>query len=145
MSNTNWSIVDFSSQQSEGPGHAATNFIDGNIDTFWHSQTNFSTTDTVLYPQFITVDLGASVNFSTVAIYNGHPDWVPAKIEILVAETDVNNFVSLGEFDRDASPAAEKVQQNHNVTLPGPVRYIRIVATEPGPNAYMPNWGTEFV
>ena len=145
LSNSNWSIVDFSSQQSGGSGHAATNFIDGNIDTFWHTLTNFSTTNTVLYPQFITVDLGAAVSFSTVAIYNGDADWVPAKIEILVAESDVNNMTSLGEFNRDASPGALKVQQNHDVTLPGPVRYIRIVATEPGPNASMPDWGTEFV
>ena len=141
LDNTGWSIVDFSSQQSGGPGHAATNLIDGDLNTFWHTLTNFSTTNTVLYPQFITIDLGAPTNFNVVSLYNGHDDWVPAQIEILVAESDVNNMVSLGKYIHNPFT---RDRQNYAVNLSTPVRYIKVVTTEPGPTASMPEWGTEF-
>lgn len=57
---SNWKIIDFSTQEAngEGPNNGRAIFaIDGNINTFWHSQWQGTQSNP---PHYITVDLGES-------------------------------------------------------------------------------------
>ena len=53
---TGWKVVAVDSQETAGENNAATNAIDGNTSTFWHTAWN---SDLAL-PHFITVDMGRS-------------------------------------------------------------------------------------
>jgi len=52
IDNSSWTVVEYSSQHSDGE-NAATNFIDGDPTTRWHSLSGGSS-----YPHYIVVDMG---------------------------------------------------------------------------------------
>ncbi|HEY5233238.1 MAG TPA: discoidin domain-containing protein [Verrucomicrobiae bacterium] len=54
--NAGWKVVAVDSQETAGENNAATNAIDGNTSTFWHTAWN---SDLAL-PHFLTVDMGRS-------------------------------------------------------------------------------------
>lgn len=56
----NWKVIDYSSQE-DNSGNAATNAIDGNVNTIWH--TKYSGT-VAAAPHHITIDLGANYNIT---------------------------------------------------------------------------------
>lgn len=61
---SNWKINSFSSQEPDGegpPNGMAISMIDGDINTFWHSQWDAQEAEP---PHWVVVDLGASIPFS---------------------------------------------------------------------------------
>src|SRR5665213_1103584 len=54
--NAGWKVIAVDRQETAGENNAATNAIDGNTSTFWHTAWN---SDLAL-PHFLTVDMGAS-------------------------------------------------------------------------------------
>lgn len=53
---TNWKIHDYSSQETSGENGAATNVIDGNTSTKWHTKYSGGTAEA---PHHISIDMGA--------------------------------------------------------------------------------------
>lgn len=89
---SNWSIIDLSSQESEGEGAnngRAVFALDGNTNTFWHSQWKDAQP---LPPHYFTVDMGESKDMLGAAfvarqnVSSGRPQ----DIELLVSDDNVN-------------------------------------------------------
>lgn len=57
MSKQSWQIHSFSSEETASENGAATNTVDGNVSTYWHSR--WSSNETT-YPHELVIDLGAT-------------------------------------------------------------------------------------
>lgn len=128
ISKTSWSIKAFDSQQSGSP---ATNLIDGNVATMWHTQYNPTT---VTYPHYVEIDLGGTYQLSKFR-FLPRQDYVNgriAKYSIFISEDGVNwgDTVAAGVWD---NTIAEKVV--YFPTTSG--RYFKLLAlSEVNSNAW---------
>lgn len=126
LDKSDWSIVDFSSQHDPRP---ATNIIDGDISTFWHSDWAVLAPP---YPHHITVDMGVEKTITGFELFRrpnsntGH-----TKHQFFVS-TDNINWTDLGMFNMD--PNTNDGQVNEIPSMPT-ARYFKYVAIE-GPNHY---------
>ena len=70
---TGWKIAAVDSQETDGENNAATNAIDGNTSTFWHTRWN----DDLTLPHFISVNMGRShwiAGFTYLPRQDGNPN-----------------------------------------------------------------------
>jgi alpha-L-fucosidase len=73
LSPTGWKVVAMDSQETAGEDNTATNAIDGNVSTFWHTAWN---SDLAL-PHYLTVDMGRShrvAGFTYLPRQDGNPN-----------------------------------------------------------------------
>lgn len=97
ISKSTWSIKAVNSQQSGSP---ASNLIDGNAGTMWHTQ--YSPT-TVAYPHYVEIDLGGTYQLSKFR-FLPRQDYVNgriAKYAIFASEDGVNwgDTIASGEWE----------------------------------------------
>lgn len=118
-----WEIVNFSSDVAEG--HVA-NVIDGNYDTYWHTQVVAPG-----YPHYFVIDLKETVKINKMIAFNrkgddrGHTEFQ------LFTSTNGVDFVNQGTYDNDPHSASHSCQLDD---LPI-ARYVKFVATQ-GPNTF---------
>jgi alpha-L-fucosidase len=68
-----WKVVSADSQETAGADNSATNAIDNNSSTFWHTRWN----DDLTLPHYITVDMGSShriAGFTYLPRQDGNPN-----------------------------------------------------------------------
>lgn len=128
LSRTSWEITSFSSEETvgEGPdnGHAK-HAIDGNPDTFWHTQYRDVNP---AHPHYLVIDLGSTQAVHGLRIF-GRSSWAPGRpldIEILVSDDEVN-WIAAGAYALDGDVAENEVSfiDNGQKTIDG--RYVKIV------------------
>lgn len=136
IDNTNWSIIDYSTQHDGGSDNRVLNIIDGTQATRWHTRAGGSE-----YPHFVTIDLGTEINFSAAEIFrttrtdedgNGGDHRGPDKFRLEVSK-DNQIWVDLGEFDFNRLINDGQI---YPINLPDTMRYLRFTGTV-GPESYM--------
>jgi alpha-L-fucosidase len=83
---TGWKVIAVDSQETAGEDNAATNAIDGNSSTFWHTAWN----NDLALPHYLTVDMGSShriAGFTYLPRQDGNPN---GTVETYRFETSVN-------------------------------------------------------
>lgn len=67
-----WEIPDFSSQEAVGEDGKASNMLDGNKTTFWHSKWYDADASVKKFPHYVTFDLRRSVRITKVEMTQRH-------------------------------------------------------------------------
>lgn len=131
-----WAIIDFSSQETGGDDGRASNILDGNDATFWHSVWNRgvdgngnSITSAQSLPQYIVVDLNQEVIPTVVMLYRRNGAGTgPTSVRIesvleapLSRDTEWNN---LGTYALNGG--TENGALSCNLTVLETARYLRI-------------------
>lgn len=118
----NVTLVEYSSQQSEGADHAAANFIDGNGNTAWH--TLFNATDD---GKFYTVKLDQVRYLSKLSYLPGAGQNGRLKSGQIYVSLDGDTWTLAHTFE-----GLENNTQRKDIVLPAPVEalYVKVVATE---------------
>jgi alpha-L-fucosidase len=86
LSPAGWKVVAVDSQETAGENNAATNAIDGNPSTFWHTAWNSDLT----LPHYITVDMGRSQRIAGFTYLPRQDDNPNGTIETYRFETSMN-------------------------------------------------------
>ncbi|MFV0593231.1 MAG: DUF4998 domain-containing protein [Draconibacterium sp.] len=126
LAKTNWSIVDFDSEEAGGEGPVngyATAAIDGDDNTFWHTAWASSNPP---HPHYLTIDLGSVVKMSAFELVkrkNKNDCQKNFKVEISL---DGVTFTSLGTFIYEQANASQRYQTNSLPLL----RYIKYTVTD---------------
>ncbi|WP_200975992.1 DUF3472 domain-containing protein [Echinicola sp. 20G] len=120
----NWSVIDFSSEETSGEGAdngRAADAIDENPATFWHSQWAGGNPG---YPHYITLDLGASREAKGLVIQNrSKQNGRPKTIEVEVS-ADNSTWTSLETLSIPLDGGAV------NFNAPATFQYIKLTITE---------------
>lgn len=93
LNKSGWRVAGFSTQHS-GAANLASNVIDGNPATRWHTHATAST-----FPHFVTVDMGAEWTMTAFEIYRTTNDDRAFDTFQLFASMDNLNWVDLGVFN----------------------------------------------
>ncbi|KOH43091.1 DUF4998 domain-containing protein [Sunxiuqinia dokdonensis] len=127
---TNWTIVDFSSEEPAeaqwGPpiqGLAAA-AIDNDPTTFWHSAWDLEVNPE--HPHHITIDFGAVIKMNAFELTKRQGKNDCQKRFTVEVSLDNVNFTSLGTFTYEQASASQRYQTN---SLPM-ARYLRYTAIE---------------
>lgn len=125
LSTANWSVVDFSSEETTGEGtNGRVNLIyDGSLDTFWHSEWSG---EYKVYPHYFTIDMGALAKVISFEIARRQGNaFFPTKLKFEVSE-DKENWQGQ-EFSPSQSTNSLQV-----FTFDQPIvgRYFRITGVE---------------
>lgn len=130
-SNTAWAIVSFSSEEKTGegpPNGLATAIIDGNLNTFWHSQWSGGTGTP---PHQITIDLGAVTKLPLT--FSGfkfsHRNGMARRAVRVYVDVSNNNSTWTPLTGSPFALAAVNGYQTFNLPAPVSARYIRIRTT----------------
>ncbi|MBS2211125.1 discoidin domain-containing protein [Carboxylicivirga mesophila] len=112
-----WSMVDFSSEEA---GEQATNVLDGDHSTFWHSRWS---TNAASYPHYLTIDMGQSQTINGFTFVQRDGMRKVKDIEILLSN-DMENWESQGSF------VLKNINTAHHIELnqPGTYRYFKVIA-----------------
>uniref|UniRef100_UPI0032173448 DUF4998 domain-containing protein n=1 Tax=uncultured Draconibacterium sp. TaxID=1573823 RepID=UPI0032173448 len=100
----NWEIIDFSSEAWEAPVNKV---IDGNYDTYWHTQYSGAQPD---YPHYFIVDLKETVMINKIDAFNRNGDSRGHTAFKLYTSMDGVSFVGLGTFDNDPNSIKRSCQ-----------------------------------
>ena len=123
-----WEITSFSSEEVVGEGadngHAR-HAIDGNPNTFWHTQYRDGNP---AHPHYLVIDLGSTQAVHGLRIF-GRSSWAPGRpldVEVLIS-ADGTTWESTGEYELDGDVAENAISfmDNGQKTFEG--RYVRIV------------------
>ncbi|UMB60288.1 discoidin domain-containing protein [Lutibacter sp. A80] len=128
----NWEIVDFSTEEAGGEGPVngyATAAIDGDLNTFWHS--NWSSTGSS-YPHYFTIDMGAEKNISGFEIFSRQGYTGGAAVHEFWVSSDNVTFTKVATLN-SALDAYNGSLVNTDVIATG--RYVKYVAAS-GPNNF---------
>ena len=128
---SDWVITDFSSEEAGGEGPTngyATAAIDGDINTFWHS--NWSSTAPG-YPHYLTFDMGIEKTIAGFEVFRRQGDSRGQTKHKFYVSLDGTNWTDLGEYDMDPTTNAGQVY----MVAPVEARYVKYEATQ-GPNFY---------
>lgn len=120
-----WKIVDFSTEEpAEGNGNGlAKAAIDGNVDTFWHTQWSGATPG---YPHYLTVDMGVVYTVANVQCVRRQGDSRgQTECQILLSLNGAE-WIDCGYFAVADTDAA----QTYTMPTYEKARYIRYVATK---------------
>lgn len=124
LSKKNWRVVSADSEE-KGEGDKG-NLIDGNADTFWH--TNWQTTKEK-YPHEIQVDLGETVSIAGLVCTarSGNPNGRIKKYEFYVSADgkEWGQPVARGDFSK------KELKTTVRLTKPVSGRYVRLRALSP--------------
>lgn len=124
LNKTNWRVTDFSSEETSGEGTSngkATNIIDGNASTYWHSKWTGSAAS---YPHHLTVDMGASQTAAGFSFTQRSGLQRAVKDFELLTSIDGTNFSTLGSFIATNSNGP----QYFDFTTVKNFRYFKIIA-----------------
>lgn len=115
-------IHSFDSQEIDGEDGAATNALDGDSSTFWH--TEWSAKEAA-YPHFVAVDLGASHELGSITV-QGRPSGTNGRIkdyEVYVSADGQSwgSAVATGAFTTATTP------QKVTFAQPQSARYVKVV------------------
>ncbi len=125
LDRSGWSIAGFSTEEpAEGNGNGlAAAAIDGNIDTYWHTQWSGATPG---YPHYLIVDMGALYTVASVQCIRRQGDnRGQTECQILLS-TDQSEWIDCGTF-----PVADTDDpQTFTLTSYEKARYIKYVATK---------------
>ena len=131
LEKTGWTIIDFSTEEpGEGaPNGLATATIDGDVNTFWHTQWSGANPP---YPHHFTVDMGAEKTIASFEVFrrqgNGNGQ---TKHQFLISNDGIN-WTDLGTYNMNPGINDGQIYaMNEAVTA----RYFRYMALE-GPNYY---------
>lgn len=129
LDKTGWEIVDFSTEEpGEGaPNGLASAAIDGDLNTFWHTQWNGGSPG---YPHFITIDMKQVAVLNKLTTYRRQGDGRGQTSFQILTSLDGENFEDQGTFDYDNQINS----QTYPLNLPA-ARYIKYVALS-GPNFF---------
>lgn len=121
----NWTVLDFSSQQESGEGAGgghASHAIDGNLDTFWHTQYSPNKPG---YPHYMVIDMQEAATIQAVAVArrNGNANFA-SKMRIEVS-SDNSTWETAGEFMPDNTING---LQMFKLTTPLSGRYVKLTA-----------------
>lgn len=108
---TNWTIVDFSSEETSGEGDTgrANDVIDGNVTTYWHSRWS---SDAASYPHHFTVDMSKSMEIEGFAISQRNGSRKIKDFKIHVSQ-DNENWITLvdSQLLNDASQQVKNLDE----------------------------------
>jgi hypothetical protein len=127
-----WEVVSFSSEEASGEGTSngrVIHAIDGNINSFWHSQWAGGTPP---YPHWFIINMNQTVTISRFECYRRQGDsGGPDKIKFY-ASMDGQTWTDLGEntFNRNVNTA-----QSYRISSNPEARYFKFEATA-GPNTF---------
>jgi len=132
LDNSNWSIVDFSSEEAGGEGPVngyASAAIDGDLTTFWHSAWS---TGSPVYPHHLTIDLGAEQNIASFEIFRRSGRTGAAEVHEFWVSSDNVNFTKVATLNAVLDTDDGFVVNAETVTT---ARYVKYLATQ-GPNDF---------
>ncbi len=125
ISRADWTVA-FDSQETEGENGAATNILDGNINTFWHSQWYAASPP---YPHYLMIDMRATQN-NLHGIYftlrQDNASTRPKHVEIWLGP-DATHLTKYMEADL----LNQAPQQAVNFASPQSFRVFKLVFTTP--------------
>jgi len=123
---TDWSIASFSSQEDsggEGDTGRASDILDGNLETYWHSCWQGSCTNNE-YPHSLIVDAGASTTIDGFTfVQRQNLSRSVKNIEIRVSN-DNETWQSLGNFNLANINTAQHIQLDNSISF----RYFELVS-----------------
>jgi len=121
-----WRIIGFSTQHS-GAANLASNVIDGNPATRWHTHATASN-----FPHFVTVDMGIDRTITAFKIFRATSDDRAFDTFQLFSSTDNANWIDLGvfRFNRFIDDG------QYYAVPPTSGRYFKFVGLS-GPNKFM--------
>ncbi|MFD1616280.1 DUF4998 domain-containing protein [Gelatiniphilus marinus] len=131
LDNSNWSIVDFSTEEAGGEGPVngyATAAIDGDTATFWHS--NWSTGSA--FPHHLTIDLGEEKGISGFEVFTRSGDNRGATAHEFWVSSDNVTFTQVATLNAPIDVNNGAIVNTGVITT---ARYVRYVATA-GPNSF---------
>jgi len=122
---TNWSIIDFSTEEAVGEDGAnnglASDVLDGDVATYWHSCWN-GDCGSATYPHYLTIDMGASTEIAGLQfIQRDNLSRTVSTFSVSIS-SDNTNWTSLGNFNLTKSTDL----QNINFTATQTTRYIKV-------------------
>ncbi|MGQ8336968.1 DUF4998 domain-containing protein [Sunxiuqinia sp. A32] len=123
-----WIITGFSTEEpAEGaPNGLATAAIDGDINTFWHSQWNGGNPG---YPHWFSVDMGEEVEISAIEVFRRQGNGGGQTKHQFLYSTNGTDWVDYGTFDMNKDTNdGQRFSNESNPTA----RYIKYVALEGG-------------
>ncbi|MFB9270979.1 MULTISPECIES: DUF4998 domain-containing protein [Flavobacteriaceae] len=132
LDNSDWSIVDFSSEEAGGEGPVngyASAAIDGDLGTFWH--TTWSTASPV-YPHYFTVDLGEEKSIGAFEVFRRSGNGGGATIHEFWVSNDNVNFIKVATLNSQLTSNDGFMAHPTSVTT---ARYVKYVAVE-GSNTF---------
>ncbi|ARS40589.1 hypothetical protein CA265_13340 [Sphingobacteriaceae bacterium GW460-11-11-14-LB5] len=121
LSKTGWTIDGFSSQETGENGYA-TNVLDNNSTTFWHSKWSSSPAGT--YPHFISVNLGSNKTASGIALQHRSGSRRAIKDFEILTSTDGISYTSRGNFSTVKTDGKQYFAFGSALTF----QYLKIVA-----------------
>ncbi|AWW31577.1 hypothetical protein DN752_16395 [Echinicola strongylocentroti] len=126
LSKDNWSVVDVSSEELVGGGTntgAGTHLIDGQDDTFWHSQWYQASP---LYPHYFVLDLD-QVETAKGMVFSQRLDKYNGRVKTINVEisSDNSSWIGLGNF-QVGDGARDVVEWTSTESF----RYIKVTVTE---------------
>lgn len=127
---TNWEIVDFSTEEpAEGGGNGvASAAIDGDINTFWHTQWSGGSPG---YPHFFTIDMKEIVKINQIVAFRRQGDARGQTRFEIHTSLDGVTYTSQGAFNYDPNANSQSYQLP---SLPM-ARYVKYTALA-GPNFF---------
>lgn len=121
-----WKVASFSSQEENAP---ATNLLDGDINTQWHSRWS---TNKAPYPHYVVFDLGTKKQIEKIGIYQRQSVVMVKGVAIYgnnvsAAPSDESMWNLCYEFDL-STELTEQIFEFPDIVA---YRYIKIVCTSP--------------
>ncbi len=116
-----WQIVDFSSEEV-GYDRYASNILDGDVSTFWHSR--WSDRDpSPTHPHFVTIEMGDEPSgvqgLELVQRQNGQRNIRGLKVEV---STDGESWTLMGAYELEKTTVAQSIRFGREED----VRYVRL-------------------
>lgn len=121
----NWKVLEYSSQQESGEGVGgghASHAIDGNLDTFWHTQYSPNKPG---YPHYMVIDMQEVVTIQTVAVARRNNNANFASKMRLEVSPDYVSWEVAGEFMPDNTINGLQMFRLTNTLS---VRYVKLTA-----------------
>jgi hypothetical protein len=117
-----WSVVSYSSEETTGESGAASNLIDGNTATYWHSKW---TGTPAVYPHQFVIDMGSAKTAKGLTITQRSGLQRAIKNTELFTSTDGVNFISAGTY----TFANTNGPQYFDFAASKTFRYFKVVAS----------------
>ncbi|WP_086478512.1 DUF4998 domain-containing protein [Arenibacter amylolyticus] len=126
-----WTVIDFSSEEpNEGaPNGVASATIDGNVNSFWHTQWAGGSPG---YPHYVTIDMGAEKTIASFETFRRQGDSRGQTKHQFLVSLDGETWTDLGTFNMDPTTNEGQV---YAIPSTPTARYFKYVAVE-GPNFY---------
>ncbi|MGS2761643.1 M60 family metallopeptidase [Sinomicrobium sp. M5D2P9] len=115
-----WLITDYSSQETGGENGRASNIIDGDPATYWHSQ--WSGDNAAEYPHHVSVDMKGTTAVNGFTLTQRDGQRKVKDMEILVSN-DGTNWESLGDHVLEETAAPQNIDLPESKSF----RYFKLV------------------